>query len=731
MDIKLKNKFRPLALIISIFLTGISLLSVFDLTRNRSYLKENYYFSSNAFIYTAGNDFFTIGNLLTNFKDYPVNILNYKFSDAEIKNEMTSYDFNTESRIWNEYYETIQQAANSGDSEKMTQLIAERNTRLNQLLKKGSISVDEAKEKIIKERNNEYEKLKSNVKLGPDNIKYYFTDKNTKAVYTNMSSNINITDYIKKNALYSLKFPYNYTSYTFKSVSSMLYGSELEGYFIIPKSTDSYNSTIITDYNYYNSIRKRLIEEIWILAISIILVSVLSVFMHKYKDENDTFLRILRKHKRIPLDLRSILFITIVFVSVMFMKNANFFSLPINLRQVFIVILSAFYSLYVAVVVIDIIGYIRKPESIAYDFKNSLLGRFKSYFRNCLLYKGMITTTILLIIVTLLTGIMINKVGESFNYNRSIDIVFLLIIFILYFMTAFAYIIFKLGYLSKIVKGTSQMVSGDLDFSIEEHKGGMLGLLAHNINNMELGYKKTLDDKVKSERLKSELITNVSHDLKTPLTSIINYINFLKNDSINEGDKKSYLEILDRKSQRLKTLIEDLFEASKMASGSVKLEFQQVNLVELLKQALGEYDEKIKNSSLTFKVNGENQNILMTLDGKKTWRVFDNLINNALKYSQPGTRVYIDIIDEKSKSYVIIKNISAYELDFDPQEIFERFKRGDKSRNTEGSGLGLDIAKSIVELEGGRLSIEIDGDLFKAIVEFNKKIHPNENLQAI
>ena len=662
-----------------------------------------------------------VAGLLTTYKDYPINILNYKFSDSEIKSIMNSYDFSAEQSIWDQYNQSIHQAVNSGESEKIAELIEERDSKLIQLEKRNNLTIDEAKKEIIKEKNSQYDELKNNIQMGADDIKYYFTDNSTKAVYSNIGSEINISAYIKKNALYTLKFPSTYNSYTFKSISSMFYNSGMEGYFIIPKNIGNY-STIISDYNYYNSIRKRLKEEIWLLAISVIILGILSVFIYKNRNNEDTIIKLYTKYKKIPLDLRIVLFIIILLISISYMKSANFFSLPINARQIFTIMLSSIYSLYIIIVFFDAVRYIHKPENIVYDLRNSLCGRFKSSFKDCLLYKGVIIKTVVIMIITIITGILMNIVMESFQYNSGIELLFLIIVSGLYLMTVFSYVIFKLGYLSKIIKGTSQMISGDLGYTIEERKGGMLSLLTHNINNMELGYRKTLEDKVKSERLKSELITNVSHDLKTPLTSIINYINFLKNDDITEEDKKSYLEVLDRKSQRLKILIEDLFEASKMASGSVQLEFQQVNLIELLKQALGEYDEKIKNSSLTFKVNGENQNILLNLDGKKTWRVFDNLINNALKYSQPDTRVYIDIIDTETKASVIIKNISAYELDFDPQEIFERFKRGDKSRNTEGSGLGLDIAKSIVELEGGTLRIEIDGDLFKAIVEFNKKI---------
>ncbi|MBO0553225.1 HAMP domain-containing histidine kinase [Clostridium botulinum] len=295
-----------------------------------------------------------------------------------------------------------------------------------------------------------------------------------------------------------------------------------------------------------------------------------------------------------------------------------------------------------------------------------------------------------------------------------------IIIILLYIILLIRYLFKKADYLNEILKATEEITCGNLDYIIKENKGGVLGKIAHNINNMKEGYKKSLEEQVKSERLKTELITNVSHDLKTPLTSIINYIDLLKKEDLSKYEISGYISVLDRKSKRLKALIEDLFEASKMSSGSVELNIEKIDITALLKQSIAEFEEKIKNSSLKLKFKYNDKKIYANLDGKKTWRVFENLINNIIKYSQPNTRVYIDLIETDTKIIITMKNISHYEMDFTSDEIFERFKRGDKARNTEGSGLGLAIAKSIVELQGGNLNINIDGDLFKVIIEFNK-----------
>jgi signal transduction histidine kinase len=321
-----------------------------------------------------------------------------------------------------------------------------------------------------------------------------------------------------------------------------------------------------------------------------------------------------------------------------------------------------------------------------------------------------------MIILTLLLGVSIIVILNGTRFRQE-NMVIIAMIYVLFYM------IFMISYILKIsrfvmatTKGTEEIVSGNLNYTIEEKGRGDFLKIAHNINNMKAGVKEALKNEMKSERLKSELITNVSHDLKTPLTSIINYVGLLKKEELSNKDALRYVEVLDKKSQRLKIIIDDLFEASKMASGAVDLEIEKLEVTSLLKQTLGEFDEAINNSELTFKLKLPEEKVYANLDGKKTWRVFENLINNILKYSQAGTRVYISLKEEDNKIIIIMKNTSSYEMDFENEEIFERFKRGDKSRNTEGTGLGLSIAKSIIELQGGELSIEIDGDLFKAKV---------------
>ena len=273
-----------------------------------------------------------------------------------------------------------------------------------------------------------------------------------------------------------------------------------------------------------------------------------------------------------------------------------------------------------------------------------------------------------------------------------------------------------LVYLDKIMVGSKAAAEGKLNYKIDEKGRGHLRELAHDINNMRDGLKKSVENEMKSENMKTELITNVSHDLKTPLTSIINYIDLLKRENIESETAKDYINILDKKSQRLKVLIDDLFEASKATSGAMELNITKIDIVQLLKQSLGENDERFKNSNLSVKLDIPDTKIFINGDGQRLYRVFENLISNIVKYSLSNTRVYIDMYKEEKEVIIVMRNISAYELSFDTNEITNRFKRGDSSRSTEGSGLGLAIAKGIVELHGGSFNIEVDGDLFKSII---------------
>ncbi|MFF2797433.1 sensor histidine kinase [Lysinibacillus xylanilyticus] len=275
----------------------------------------------------------------------------------------------------------------------------------------------------------------------------------------------------------------------------------------------------------------------------------------------------------------------------------------------------------------------------------------------------------------------------------------------------------RMGYLNRIMKDTKDMAEGRLNRDVKVMGKSPLAGHAENLNHLREGVRTSMHEQAKSERLKTELITNVSHDLRTPLTSIITYTDLLKNPDITEEERKQYIHILDKKSERLKLLIEDLFEVSKMASGNMELHRTRVDLTQLVQQAVGEHEEDLVQANLDLRMTKPHEPIYAYVDGQKWWRLIDNLIVNVLKYALEGTRVYVTLKrTAEGDAEFTVKNVAKYEISENADELFERFKRADASRHTEGSGLGLAIAQSIVDLHGARMSIEIDGDLFKVIV---------------
>lgn len=297
------------------------------------------------------------------------------------------------------------------------------------------------------------------------------------------------------------------------------------------------------------------------------------------------------------------------------------------------------------------------------------------------------------------------------------DAVSFLFAYVLYSAALFYFSTKFLQNLSYIQAYTGELAGGRFDLQAEEEVG-VFSPMAKNLNSIKEGFKIAVEEETRSQNMKTELISNVSHDLKTPLTSIINYSDLLQKEGVGEKEKQEYIDIIHKKSQRLKVLIEDLFEASKASSGNISIQKEELNIISLLQQTLGELEEKIEKSRLDFRPDLPKEPVICFIDGRRTYRIFSNIIGNITKYAMEGTRVYIDARTEAREIRFVFKNISNYEMNFDAQEITERFRRGDESRNTEGSGLGLAIAKSLIELQGGRIEIEVDGDLFKLTAIF-------------
>ena len=285
---------------------------------------------------------------------------------------------------------------------------------------------------------------------------------------------------------------------------------------------------------------------------------------------------------------------------------------------------------------------------------------------------------------------------------------------VLVLLTAYVLLCMK-----KLLKAGEELSQGNLDYRVDTAKmRGPLKEHGEQLNRIGEGMNKAVNERMKSEHFRTELITNVSHDIKTPLTSIINYVDLLEKEEIDNEKAREYLEVLSRQSARLKKLIDDLIEASKASTGNLNVSLERCELGVLIDQCAGEYAEKLKSAGLELVVTKPEEPVTIMADGRHMWRVFDNLLNNVCKYAMAGTRVYINLDKEAGRATVTFRNISAQQLNISGDELMERFVRGDSSRNTEGSGLGLSIARSLVQLQKGELELTVDGDLFKVTLKF-------------
>lgn len=392
----------------------------------------------------------------------------------------------------------------------------------------------------------------------------------------------------------------------------------------------------------------------------------------------------------------------------------------IKSNQVELVTLGIIYVLFI-VKIISIIKRNPKSPQIKSDFIKNAVFVIKNGFhyretRNSLLIS--ITVALILLITYLYflaTGGYSNnifvKFFQTYPFKGTIFTIITLLVTLMYALKKTLDIMVVNDALKKVIDGNLQQ-----DIKLDGSPG--IKELAENINLIKAGYKEILENGVHNEKLKTELISNVSHDLKTPLTSIINYVNILKNGDITQEEREEYLMILERKSLKLKVLIEDLFEMSKINSGKIKLNRELIDILSLIHQGIGEYSTLYEEKNISFKVTSEEDALYMELDGKMMSRALENIIINSLKYSLDNTRVYIDVHIENERINIGVKNIANYEMNFNENDMFERFARGDQSRNSkvDGSGLGLAITKSIVELHGGQVKIKKEGDMFKIYI---------------
>lgn len=666
---------------------------------------------------------------------------NITVSDEEIKAYQYYYGTLAEqiTNINGQYEEKIQEARLNDKKEEEEKYIAERDAKIIEITKNFE-DKEYVSDKIRKEKEEQlqsyYQDLQDGKKYNHtlnSTFHYYFKNTATGKEYTNISKTESQESenqaYIKE---YYLEYnpneileKINWSLLWYSDEAEPVYDSEndsnandghLEGYITVPKQF-SERTELKSEIAAFEK-EKQIIGIYSIAALASLVIFCFVTIRYR---------RLLKKstvgtwYMRIPVDIRAVIFITtFILALILAIHSGDQLILYISNQ---LQVLSDIIGLYIVsfgtmnlFVFQAIYFYLnREKRSVKELWKSTFaykIMQITTYRVHALLADKTLTSRTLFSVFVLAIALLFTLMSLPFEM---MVIYFLLYIFLI--IPILISIVRKARDLEKVLKYSNLIATGDNPKEINEMKDRDLKQLLENINILKNGVIVSQNAQVKSERLKTELITNVSHDLRTPLTSIINYTDLLKNQQLSAEEREGYLTIIDRKSQRLKVLIDDLFEVSKMASGNIELKREKINLVQLLQQALGEYDENINASTLEFKVSQQEDAIYSYVDGQKMWRVFDNLIGNILKYSLENTRVYISLKLEQDYAVMQFKNISKYELDDHMDELFERFKRGDTSRNTEGSGLGLAIAKSIVDLHAGSLIIDTDGDLFKVTLK--------------
>ncbi|WP_339214917.1 HAMP domain-containing sensor histidine kinase [Solibacillus sp. FSL W8-0372] len=492
----------------------------------------------------------------------------------------------------------------------------------------------------------------------------------------------------------------------------------ISGVVTVPKSwfDNSYLGTdqkafTITKYIYYGMVLAGIISFVLLMT-----------YLEPNREDFNRKFPLRDQFERLPIDIRIVAMVIVAYFAIitneMFIRSIRLqVYITGNYSHIIDLFITGIISFVFITAVIFIIVSIaeslkneRNLEKIwPHTFTSQVVDAAKSMFDN----RSVGMQSLILLFVVFLGGFGLAVVMATADAGVFLFYMFL---FVVFFMPTLYIFMRRMGYLNRIMKHTEDMANGRLTKDLKVKGKSPLAKHAQNLNGLREGVRTSLNEQAKSEQMKTELITNVSHDLRTPLTSIITYTDLLKNPSISEEERTKYIGILDAKSNRLKTLIEDLFEVSKMASGNIEISKQRIDLAQLLQQAAGEHGEDFAAANLDLRVNISEQPIYAYVDGQKWWRVIDNLIVNARKYSLEGTRVYVNLKLVDGNAELAVKNVAKYELYEEASQLIERFKRADTSRHTEGSGLGLAIAQSIVDLHGGQLEIAVDGDLFKVTV---------------
>ncbi|MEN8700324.1 HAMP domain-containing sensor histidine kinase [Bacillus infantis] len=725
------------ALLFTITTSGI--FSAFLLASNYSY-KD--YFHTDQFRYAVDQ----FNGYLGMFELYDLTLEEAKdaiaVTDADIEEHRTRYGSLPEQvgNIKSQYEGVIQGAIDTDNKEAEQAFIKERDEKIADITKNFQ-SDEHVRPKVVKEKEAEIKelfKLRENFRDEYNQYKkdfiYYFKNTGNGKIYTNLDLKPGET----AGEFFSGK-EVQFTSRSYISSESFFYSLPYQNDTLdtLLESKGSFEGTIAvasdlaSSVSYYNASKVYKQKQVILAAhaaaglAAFVLWAVISRRSAALKAEMG---RWEPYYNKLPIDSRFMLLLLSVIGAVICLFGIsdtvlNMLEVPYDRMELLLFIFSAALLWWLALLQWNYIMAVMKDgEQIRKAWKKSVLheggsllkkvyNRSKRALEDAFLQWS--TGTKMLIMFILVFGM--GALSIIIFIDPKFIIVYLIILFGLGTRIAIS-LVKKTGYFNRIIQYTEELSSGNLGPDLEVSGRSVLSDLAANVNLLKEAVRTSQSQEAKSERLKTELITNVSHDLRTPLTSIITYTELLKQEGIEPDEREAYLEIIDRKSQRLKVLIEDLFEVSKMASGNIELAKTKADLVQLLQQSLGEYDEMIQGSSLNFRVTKPEKPLVAMVDGQKIWRVFDNLIGNILKYSLENSRVYISIRETGRNAEITFKNVSKYELNDNAEELSERFKRGDESRHTDGSGLGLAIAKSIIDLHEGELEIGTDGDLFKVIL---------------
>lgn len=734
MDTKLKSKYVFAAWVL---LMAFGLSGIFSLLTNSSRYVQGNYFQSQEF--NSQMDQFIA--MLNVYELYGMPKAEMKkqitVTDEEIEEHRTRYGNLAEqiSNIRMQYEDQIQVANDTGNKAVEAVLKKERDAKVADITENFK-SDEYVRAKVVKEKEkkiDEFYKGLQSYQREFNNLegafKYYLKDNATGEVYTNLtiSTGKTASDYLNKkemyylqdyenlqhNYMYEIFMPYNEVA---EEILRNQKDRELTGQIGLSKHASEKNSVIM---NYRDYQKGQTLFFGYLLTSIAALIASYFLGKRKLATVVGSFDQWKPLYRKIPLDVRAgILLITMFFLlQSMYLINQQFVYYPANF---FANVIDLIVSLIVAASLLTF-GWIQLSFLSEYrndwpklveDMETTIVAKSYHAIVNAFFIKSIGFQLLILLGIVFAMGMLFVAVLVAGGGH----VIVIAFAFGVVSLPLFILIMSKAGYLNKVLTHTEELAAGNLGANIPVKGKSAIARHAANINDLRTAMNVSNKEQAKSERLKTELITNVSHDLRTPLTSIITYTELLKTPDLDQEDRASYIEILDRKSKRLKVLIDDLFEATKMASGNIDLHKEKVDINQLLQQALAEHNEALSQSSLQLRVTQPDHSIYVYVDGQKIWRVFDNLIGNILKYALENTRVYISVKADQNQVVLLFKNITKYELGDDQGELFERFKRGDQSRHTEGSGLGLAIAKSIIDLHGGSLEIEVDGDLFKVTI---------------